>query len=78
MTHDEDIAFCFLDAEKDMNGECYNAVIPRLTRGGILAADNVISHSEELQSVLDRVMADKRVDTLVDPIGKGVPVYRKV
>jgi caffeoyl-CoA O-methyltransferase len=74
----EKIAFCFLDADKAIYVECYEAVIPRLVRGGMLAVDNVISHQEELQPVVERALSDVRVDALVVPIGKGVLVCRKV
>jgi len=74
----EDIAFCFLDAEKEIYGECYEAVIPRLVKGGLLLADNVISHQETLQPLVERALSDTRVDALVVPIGKGVLLCRKV
>ncbi len=73
-----EIAFCFLDAEKEVYGECYEAVIPKLVKGGLLVADNAINHYETLKPVLDRALADERVDALVVPIGKGELVCRKV
>lgn len=72
------IAFCFLDAKKEVYETCYELVVPRLAVGGWLLADNVISHSEVLQPFLDRVALDARVDSLVVPIGKGVLVCRKM
>ena len=74
----ERIAFCFLDAEKEVYAECYEAVLPRLVRGGLLVADNAINHREALGPMLDRAMADERVDALIVPIGKGELVCRKV
>lgn len=74
----EQIAFCFLDAEKAIYGECYEIVIPRLVKGGLLVADNAINHQEALKPMLDRALADERVDALIVPIGKGVLVCRKV
>lgn len=71
------VAFIFLDAEKSVYMDCYDLVIPNLVPGGLLLADNVISHQEELQPFLDRVLADDRVDALVVPIGKGVLLSRK-
>ena len=59
------IAFCFLDAEKEIYGDCYELVVPRLVSGGLLVADNAINHREMLQPMLDRAMSDDRVD-LVD------------
>lgn len=73
----EQIAFCFLDAEKELYGEVYELVVLRLVPGGLLAADNVISHAETLQPVVDSALGDTRVDALVVPIGKGVLVCRK-
>jgi predicted O-methyltransferase YrrM len=74
----EEIAFCFLDAEKEMYDEFYDLVVPRLVPGGLFAADNVISHQEELADFLEKAEADESVDSLVVPIGKGVLVCRKV
>lgn len=71
------VAFCFLDVEKQLYQECYDLVVPNLVRGGILCADNVISHQAELGSFVERAAADERVDALVVPIGKGVLVCRK-
>lgn len=72
-----DIAFCFLDAEKEVYATCYEAVIPRLVSGGLLVADNAVSHQESLKPMLDFAMVDPRVDALVVPLGKGELVCRK-
>jgi predicted O-methyltransferase YrrM len=73
----KDIGFCFLDAEKQIYEQCYEAVVPSMVPGGLLLADNAISHRDALQPMLDRVLADDRVDALVVPIGSGVLVCRK-
>jgi len=72
-----DISFCFLDAEKDVYQDCYNAVIPNMVSGGLLVADNAISHKEALQPMLDRALSDQRVDAIVVPIGRGELLCRK-
>lgn len=72
------IGFCFLDAEKEIYGEIYEKVIPRLVPGGLLVADNAVNHREELQPMLDRALTDDRVDALILPIGKGELVCRKI
>ena len=72
------ISFCFLDAEKEVYSECYEAVIPNLVKGGLLVADNAIDFRETLQPMLDRALTDERVDALIVPIGKGELVCRKV
>ena len=71
------VAFCFLDAEKDVYGDCYEAVVPNLVRGGLLAADNALSHEEELRPFVQRAERDRRVDALVIPIDRGLLLCRK-
>lgn len=73
----KDIAFCFLDAEKEFYQECYDMVIPNMVPGGLLVADNVLSHFEMLQPMINKALADERVDALIVPIGKGELVCRK-
>jgi predicted O-methyltransferase YrrM len=71
------IAFCFLDAEKEIYAECYEKIVRNMTKGGILVADNVISHKEILLEMVDHVMRDHRVDASVVPIGSGELVCLK-
>jgi len=73
-----DIAFCFLDAEKEHYAELYDLIVPRLVLGGLLVADNVISHAETLGTLVERADRDDRVDSVVVPIGKGELVCRRV
>ncbi len=70
-------AFVFLDAEKEVYADCYELVIPRLVKGGLLVADNAINHREALAPMLERALSDERVDALIVPIGKGELVCRK-
>jgi caffeoyl-CoA O-methyltransferase len=72
------ISFCFLDAEKDVYLDCYEKIVPNMVKGGLLVADNVISHKEELEEMIKRALDDKRVDALVVPIGRGELVCRKI
>ena len=62
---------------KEIYGECYEAVVPRLAKGGLFVADNAVSHRGPLKSFLDRASADDRVDALVLPVGHGLLVCRK-
>jgi predicted O-methyltransferase YrrM len=71
------VSFCFLDAEKEIYGDCYETVIPRMARGGVLVADNAINHYATLKPFIDRVLKDERVDAMVVPIEKGELVCRK-
>ncbi|NUQ38634.1 MAG: class I SAM-dependent methyltransferase [Caldilineales bacterium] len=71
------IAFAFLDAEKEIYAECYEVLAPRLAPGGLLAADNAINHRPTLQPMLDRALSDERMDALIVPIGQGVLLCRR-
>lgn len=73
-----DIAFCFLDAEKDVYAECYELVVPRMVKGGLLIADNATSHAKDLKPMIDRALGDVRVDAVVVPIRNGELVCRRV
>lgn len=73
-----DVAFCFLDVEKHFYEECYEVVVPKMVSGGLLVADNVISHAGDLSRFLDRAESDERMDTMVAPVGEGVLLARRI
>jgi len=72
-----DVAFCFVDHAKELYTDCYELIVPNLVPGGVLAADNILSHQEACAPFVAHVLADPRVDALVVPIGKGVLVARR-
>jgi len=74
----KNVAFCFLDAEKEVYEECYDIIIPNMVKGGILVADNAINHYETLKPMINKALSDQRVDALVVPIGKGELLCRKI
>lgn len=74
----KDVSFCFLDAEKEVYEDCYEKVVSNMVSGGILVADNVTSHKEILENMVQYVLDDMRVDALVVPIGSGELVCRKL
>ncbi len=74
----DEIAFCFLDAEKEVYKACYDLVIPKMVTGAYLVADNVISHQDALRPVVDDAENDPRIDAMVATIGKGLLVCRKL
>lgn len=73
----EDVSFSFLDAEKEVYDACYDLIVPNLVEGGMLVADNVISHSAELGPLVKRATDDPRVDAVVVPIGNGELLCRR-
>jgi caffeoyl-CoA O-methyltransferase len=72
------ISFCFLDADKEIYLDCYELLIPRMVRGGILIADNAVSHKAELNEMLDHALNDRRVDAVIVPIDSGELLCRKL
>lgn len=73
----DNIAFCFLDTEKEIYEKCYDLIVPKLVKGGVLVADNAINHYETLKPMIDKALNDARVDSLVVPIANGELVCRK-
>ncbi len=74
----DNISFCFLDSKKETYSDFYDRVVPRMVSGGLLIADNAISHRDILGEMIEKVLIDKRVDALVVPIGSGELVCRKL
>ncbi len=74
----KDIAFCFLDAEKEIYEECYDLVIPKMIKGGLFIADNAINHYETLKKMINKALNDTRVDAIIVPVGKGELFCRKI
>jgi caffeoyl-CoA O-methyltransferase len=72
-----DIAFCFLDAEKEIYARCYELTVPLMVQGGLLVADNAINHKATLRPMLNQALQDDRVDALIVPIGNGELICRK-
>ncbi|MFX1374847.1 MAG: O-methyltransferase [Promethearchaeota archaeon] len=72
------IAFCFLDAEKEVYEDCYDLIIPNMVKGGLLIADNAINHYETLKPMINKALSDQHVDALIVPIGKGELLCRKL
>lgn len=62
-----EISFCFLDCEKEYYLDCYETLASKMVRGGILVADNVINHAQELQPFIDKVYNDERMDSVIVP-----------
>ncbi len=60
----------FIDAEKDDYVDHFEAIVDRVRIGGLLLADNVISHD---LSAYQAVVCDRNnVETVTIPIGRGV------
>lgn len=79
--------FVFIDADKENYVNYYEAVLPRLRPGGLIAADNVLWSGRVLapKKKTDRavvafnkhVRRDKRVECVMLPVRDGVSLIRK-
>jgi len=82
--------FVFIDADKPSYLSYYEAVLPLLSPGGLIAVDNVlqagrvVDDAEQSQNVVamrqfnDHVLADRRVECVMVPIRDGVTLIRRV
>ena len=68
----------FLDANRPEYLLYLELVLPKLLPGGLLVADNVVSHAAELQDYLARVKSDARLFSVTVPIGNGEEISLKL
>lgn len=61
----------FLDAEKEIYEGLLDPVVEALRPAGLLIADNLTSHADELASFRDRALNHPDLTGLVVPIGRG-------
>jgi predicted O-methyltransferase YrrM len=73
-----EVAFCFVDCEKEMYQEIFERVAPNLIIDSLLIFDNVISHQQALEKFLEVVASDPNFDQVTLPVGKGLLVCRKI
>jgi predicted O-methyltransferase YrrM len=62
----------FLDAEKDDYEELFALARPKLEPGGLVVADNVLSHAETLAAYSAARQADPTVVSVTVPLGQGL------
>jgi caffeoyl-CoA O-methyltransferase len=69
--HNGTVDLVFIDCEKDDYLRMLDPAIGALRSGGLLVADNLISHEADLTEFRDTALADSRLTGLVVPIGRG-------
>jgi predicted O-methyltransferase YrrM len=67
----------FLDAERPAYAGYWPDVVRTLAPGGLVAVDNVISHAEQVQELLELMAAEPGVTTTQVPIGAGLQLAVK-
>ena len=83
-----DFDFVFVDADKENYGSYYDALLPRLARGGLMAFDNTLwsgrvldadDDSEATRSIVelnDRIARDERVVAVMLSVRGGITLVR--
>jgi len=84
---DGEFDFGFIDADKSSYPAYWDALVPRMRSGGVIALDNVLRHGRVLDpqsaddraivAFNDRVAADDRVEAVMLPIADGLTLARK-
>ena len=64
----------FIDAEKDVYLDMWHLIKDHVRLGGLILADNAVSHADDLAHYTEAVLADPRFDTVTLSIGQGIEV----
>jgi len=75
---EKEFDFVFLDAEKEDYLEFFHLIFPKLKIGGVIVADNVISHAEDLKEYVDYVRANPNTQSVLVPFGRGEELTLKI
>ena len=68
----------FLDPEKELYVDAWHLFKDKVRPGGVVLADNLLSHADDLQGYREAVLADSRYETMTIPIGLGLEMsYRR-
>ena len=68
----------FLDADRASYLAYLELVVPKLRPGGLLIADNVTSHAQELEDFLRRVKSHPELFSVTVPVGNGEEIALKL
>lgn len=79
---DEPVDFAFIDADKPGYVDYYEALVPKLSPRGLIAADNtlrggdVLDGRDVMNTFNDHVMSDSRTTSVLLPVRDGVTLIR--
>ena len=77
-SRDEPVDLLFIDAEKSYYESYFDVVYQRLVKGGIVVADNVLSHQDELEDYILYVENHPNLESVMVPIGRGLEISVKL
>jgi predicted O-methyltransferase YrrM len=68
----------FLDPEKELYEQAWKSFSDRVRVGGVVIADNLVSHAADLSGYVAMIRSDDRYETVTVPIGLGLEIsYRR-
>jgi predicted O-methyltransferase YrrM len=73
-----EIDLLFLDAEKSDYLDQFKFLFDRIKEGGIIIADNAVSHFSELRSFIEYVRNHDQCNSFLLPIGRGLELTYKI
>jgi predicted O-methyltransferase YrrM len=68
----------FIDSEKSLYETFFDVVYQRLTKGGVVVADNALSHRDELEDYISYVENHPNLESVLVPIGRGLEISVKL
>jgi predicted O-methyltransferase YrrM len=74
----EPVDLLFIDSEKGYYESFFDVVYPRLVQGGLVIADNALSHRDELEDYLSYVENHPNLESVLVPIGRGLEISVKL
>lgn len=77
LSEDEKFDFVFIDANKSEYVEYFELIKPHLTESALIAADNITTHPEKVQTFIDAIDADDDFQyTILDITGGLLIAYK--
>lgn len=70
--------FAFIDANKRQYVDFFRLIDPHLEVGGYVLCDNVISHSQKVQTFLDAISSNPNYENVVLPLPAGLSLGKKL
>lgn len=76
--HSDPVDLLFIDAEKSLYETYFDIVYPRLSAGGVVVADNALSHRDELEDYIAYVENHPNLESVMVPVGRGLEISVKL
>lgn len=72
------VDFVFVDANKRQYVDFFRLIDPHLIKGGYIACDNIISHSEKVQTFLEAIDNNVNYENVILPLPAGLSLGKKL